>query len=58
MLDSGAEESGSAPELVDGAGGGAAAGDTGGESSPASSSSNGVSFSFDTFPLRSFDRLF
>ena len=57
-MDSGAEESGSAPELVDGAGGGAAAGDTGGESSPASSSSNGVSFSFDTFPLRSFDRLF
>lgn len=39
-------------------GAGAAGGDVGGESSPASSSSNGVSFSLETFPLRSFDRLF
>ena len=41
-----------------GAGGSAAGcGDDGWESSPPSSSS-AVSFSFDTFPLRSFDRLF
>ncbi len=33
-------------------------GDDGWESSPASSSSKCVSFSFGTFPLRSFDRLF
>ena len=42
-----------------GIGVGSIGGDDGGwESGPGSSSSNGVSFSFDTFPLRSFDRLF
>jgi len=40
-----------------GAGGGGC-GDDGWESSPASSSSKGAPFSFGTFPLRSFDRLF
>ena len=50
----GSEGSDSAADV----GTGAVGGDAGGDSSPASSSSNGVSFSLETFPLRSFDRLF
>ncbi len=46
-------------DAIGGGGGGGGWGDDGWESSPPpSSSSKGVSFSFDTFPLRSFDRLF
>ncbi len=52
------DDSGSVVDATGGGGGGGSCGDDGWESSPASSSSNGVSFSFETFPLRSFDRLF
>jgi len=56
-VDSGAD-SGSGSAGGGGGGGGGGCGDDGWESSPASSSSKCVSFSFGTFPLRSFDRLF